>query len=635
MKRKIAFISEHASPLVTLGGADSGGQNVYVGELSRNLARRGYEIDIFTRWEDKRLPQIVQWAEGVRVIHIKAGPKKFIKKEKIFSYMLEFASNMKTFIEKENIDYKLIHAHFWMSGYVAIELKKKLNIPFIVTFHALGKIRKIHQGKKDGFPAVRSKIEEQTVKEADKIIAECPQDRDDLIQYYNASKEKITVVPCGFNPYEFYPVDKLLARMVLGLNRDEKIILQLGRMVPRKGVDNVIEAAALLIKKHKINLKVLIVGGETDEPDSQKTPEIGRLQKLAQKNQITEKVIFVGRKNRETLKYYYSAADVFISTPWYEPFGITPLEAMACGTPVIGSNVGGLKYSVINGKTGLLIPPKKPAILADKITEVLKNETLTSYFKENALKRVNSSFTWGKIAGTVAALYEMVILPKIDISTYIEKLNIVENNFLEASEIFEKAFNMLRIPILDTASAIFKSLNQGGKILVCGNGGSAAQASHFVGELVGRFQIPQREALPAISLSADTAVLTAWANDFSYDFVFARQVEAFVEKKDIVIGLSTSGNSKNVIEAINSAKNKNALTIAITGKGGGELSETADISIVVPSDNTQRIQETHLALIHIICELVEKQLSADKQINRVEDLIKVYQSLKTRFKKTI
>ncbi len=263
-----------------------------------------------------------------------------------------------------------------MSGLVAADLKRALGIPFVVTFHALGRVRRLYQGKDDGFPDSRFTVEDRIIAEADRIIAECPQDEQDLLQLYHADPARIVMVPCGFDPDELWPIDKEIARRYLHLPENEKIILQLGRMVPRKGVDTVICGFSRFLKKYPVPARLLIVGGETDEPDPVKTPELGRLEKIAVVEGIRDKVHFIGRRGRRYLKYFYSASDVFVSTPWYEPFGITPLESMACGTPVIGSAVGGIKYSVVDGQTGFLVPPNDPDILAKKLAQLFSQPEL-------------------------------------------------------------------------------------------------------------------------------------------------------------------------------------------------------------------------------------------------------------------
>jgi D-inositol-3-phosphate glycosyltransferase len=613
MKKKIAFISEHASPLATLGGVDSGGQNVYVGELARHLTSLEYQVDIFTRWDNERLPQVIAWTTDVRVVHVKAGPCAVIEKEQLLPFMDEFTENMIQFIQHEKIAYHLIHANFFMSGLVASNLKRILNLPFVITFHALGHVRKIYQKDNDRFPAERLEIEERLVRDADFVIAECPQDKADLLQYYSADEKKISVIPCGFNTQEFYPIDKQLARMLLQIDGAENIILQLGRMVPRKGVDNVIRALARL-KKTDLSVKLLIVGGETDEPDPSMNPELQRLQQIADEENVSDLIIFAGRKKRDILKYYYSAADIFITTPWYEPFGITPLEAMACGTAVIGSNVGGIKFTVADGKTGFLVRPEDPDALAGKIYELLSDSATLETIKANAVRRANLHFTWNKVAKLTSTLYEKVI-HRGQQHFQQHAMQYIENSFDQAIHTIEKSKRKLSMQILEASEILVRCFQSGRKVLVCGNGGSAAESQHLTSELVGRFELSKRKALPALALTADTSILTAWANDTGYDDVFARQVEAFGQEGDVLFCFSTSGQSMNVINAIEKALEKKMICIALTGKGGGEISAIADINIVVPSVNTQRIQELHLHILHTICHLVETTLFPDSAVN--------------------
>ncbi|HEY8400920.1 MAG TPA: glycosyltransferase family 1 protein [Cytophagaceae bacterium] len=408
VRKKIAFISEHASPLAMLGGVDSGGQNLYVDRVAKHLYQLGYEVDIYTRWDNRDYQQVINYAEGVRVIHVSAGPRVYIPKEEIFQYMDEFAANMIHYIKSSGIQYEILHAHFWMSGYAAVVIKNILKVPFVITFHALGKLRKIYHGVNDSFPDVRSSIEEMIIREADSVIAECPQDKEDLMVHYRADEEKINIIPCGFDKTEFYPISKKKARSILGLNTSEFIILQLGRMVPRKGIDNVVRSISYLKDKLRSQVRLVIVGGESDDPDPNLTPEIGRLQSIANELNVIDRIVFVGRKKREELKYYYNASDVFVSTPWYEPFGITPVEAMACGIPVIGSNVGGIKFSVRHNKTGFLVPPNEPELLAQRLEELIINKDKFKLFSQKAVEHVNTFFTWDTVSRNIAKLYEVV-----------------------------------------------------------------------------------------------------------------------------------------------------------------------------------------------------------------------------------
>jgi glycosyltransferase involved in cell wall biosynthesis len=447
MKKRIAFISEHASPLATLGGVDSGGQNVYVAELPKQLVKLGYNVDIFTRKESAEINEIINWLPGIRVVHIKAGPEKVVAKEKLLALMEEFANNMIAFIRKEEVVYELIHANFFMSALVASKVKKVFHIPYVVTFHALGLVRKIHQKEMDQFPAERIEIERRTFKNADHIIAECPQDKEDMIRLYHAPPEKISIIPCGFSAKEFYPIDKKKARRILKFDENEKIVLQLGRMVPRKGVDNVIRALGET-KKNNNSLRLVIVGGEQDQPDPALSPELSRLQKIAREEGVNSSVVFTGRKQRDALKFYYAAADIFITTPWYEPFGITPLESMACGTPVIGANVGGIKFTVEEGKTGFLVPPHDPAALAKRIEYLISDEKLLTSMHHNSIKRVNRYFTWKSVAASCHHLYESIILANHK-QTSPSKLISIDNLAVNAGYLLDPFYLTHNVPAIN------------------------------------------------------------------------------------------------------------------------------------------------------------------------------------------
>ena len=613
MKKRIALISEHASPLAAIGGVDTGGQNVAVAELAQHLAAIGYKIDVFTRWDDDRVPRIINWRNGIRIVHVEAGPRTFIPKEKLLPHMAAFTKDMLCFIEEENNPYKLIHAHFFMSALVAADIKRKMSIPFIVTLHALGKVRRIHQGKNDWFPDEGFAIEQRVLAEADQIVALCPQDRDDLVNLYQADPRKITIIPNGFRSDEIYPVDKLFARMALNLDPKEKIILQLGRIVPRKGIDNVIKALAHMRREHNFKARLLIVGGESEEPDPKITPEIGRLQKIAEDEAVGDIVTFLGRRSRNMLHYFYSAADVFITTPWYEPFGITPLESMACGTPVIGSNVGGIKSTIIDGKTGFLVPPNNPAMLAQRIIELLSSNTLMAYFQENAIRHVNENLTWMKATHLTAHMYERIATHSpLRADGEDDPLSYIDDSFESLIETIKKSRRKIRLATLDSAQAIYRSLARGGKMLVCGNGGSAAEAQHFASELVGRFEANGRRGLPVMALTADTTFVTAWANDFSFDDVFARQIEAHGRSGDVLVVISSSGQSPNLVNAIRAARKREMFCIGLLGKDGGPAAELTDVNIIVPSNETSRIQEVQLHVVHVLSHLIEQQIMADE-----------------------
>jgi phosphoheptose isomerase len=356
------------------------------------------------------------------------------------------------------------------------------------------------------------------------------------------------------------------------------------------------------------------------------TPEIARLQTIATEEGVESQVTFVGRRSREMVKYYYCAADVFVTTPWYEPFGITPLEAMACGTPVIGSHVGGIKYTVKDSETGYLVPPNQPEAIAERIAYLYKNPQAHKRLSHNAIQRVNHQFTWEKVTSSVASLYEKVLSQKhkpIFLSPPAPEaspapplpssLTFVDDSFAAAIAAMEKSRQTLKTTILEAAEVLLSCFSLGGKVLVCGNGGSAADAQHFAAEFVGKLRCSKRAGLAVIALAADTTFLTAWANDVGYEYVFSRQVETFAQPGDVLLGISTSGRSRNIIEAFKTARCSHINTIALVGGDGGELLPLADLALVVPATDTQRIQEVHHLVLHLLCELVEKQVGKKEE----------------------
>ncbi len=602
------MISDHASPLAILGGVDAGGQNVYVNQLSCQLAELGYEVDVFTRWDDARLPRVIEWRERIRVVHIQAGPVGMLHKEDLLDHIPEFAENTVEFMQSERMPYSIVHANFWFSGMVAMEIKRELGIPFAITFHALGRIRRQFQGANDRFPRQRELIEEEIARMADGLIAECPQDREDLVRLYDADPAKITIVPCGANLQHFHPIDQLLARQILNLNKHDRTILVVGRMVPRKGIDTVIESLSVLKDKYDTRASLIVVGGESDRPDPKKTPEIGRLQKIARKLRVHKQINWAGRHGPENLKYYYNAADIFVSTPWYEPFGLTPVESMACGTPVIGSNVGGIKYSVVDGKTGYLVPACDPETLAERLIEIFNNRKLLQYFSENGLERVKYYFTWPKVANAMVNLYEKIIANSLSQDQiYSHKISLFNLSFERIIRTMQDSLDLLRIPMVNAAGAITKAIDGGAKILICGAGGSISETRHFARELMSRFAYPDRRTTSVLPLTTDPANLSICSEDLCYEDIFSRQIEAFGRAGDVLIVVSSNGMSPAVMRALAVAREKGLLTVGFYGGNGGKAVEMTNIPLCVPSHSPEHIEEVHLHLIHTMCEMIEKE----------------------------
>ncbi len=410
--RRIAIISDHASPLAQPGSIDCGGQNVYVANLARELALAGYVVDVFTRRDALSQKTLVRCADNVRVVHVPAGPAHYVPKEHMLPYIGHFSRFVARFCARaarHQAGYDIVHANFFMSGMVAQHLKHTLGIPFVITFHALGHVRRLAQGAADAFPSARMRIESSLMRHADRIIAECPQDRLDMEQLYGAAPGRICTAPCGFDPEELWPEPQEAARERLGIAPGRFVVLQLGRMVPRKGVDTVIQGVALLREQHGVDAELLVVGGDHQRPDGRDLPEMARLRTLARQLGIEQHVRFVGQQPRAALRHYFSAADVFATTPWYEPFGITPVEAMACARPVIGAEVGGIKSTVVDGVTGFLIPSRDPRALADRLAMLQADPQLARRMGEEGLRRAYRHYTWRAVAQQAAAIYATVL----------------------------------------------------------------------------------------------------------------------------------------------------------------------------------------------------------------------------------
>ena len=421
---RIAFLSEHASPLALLGSVDAGGQNIYVDEVSRHLARLGHTVDVFTRRDNPDVPEVVELAPGVRVVHLAAGPARFLLKDDIWPYMPRFRDALIAFAAREGVRYDIFHGNFWMSGWAAVEIGQRLRIPVTQIFHAMGKTKQRHQGTADTSPATRIAVETEVIRRADRLIAQCPAERTELVDDYNADPGRVSIIPSAVNTQLYRPIPRDEARRRIGLEGGGPVIVYVGRMLPRKDVRNVVRAVALLARRYEsssarapASARLLLVGGETECPDPLATPEIGELQRLAAEVGIADRILFTGKRQPETLKDYYCAGDIAVTTPWYEPFGLTPLEGQACGRPVIGSAVGGISFTIDDGVTGYLVPPRDPEALADRLAYLLDRPDLCQRMGIAARRRVERRFTWTRVAADMSALYAS-LLAKRNVGTH-------------------------------------------------------------------------------------------------------------------------------------------------------------------------------------------------------------------------
>ncbi len=399
---RVAMLSYHTSPLAPLGGSDTGGMNVYVRQLSRELGRRGILVDVFTRRQDASGPEVVPDGENVRVVHLRAGPRRPVAKQRLPEYLAEFEENLVRFASStdgQTPGYDLLHSHYWLSGAVALALRERWGVPHVTMFHTLGEVKNRARITEHEAPA-RIQVEHRLAQEADRIVCASQHERHLLTRLYDADPERVAIVPCGVDLDLFHPQDKEAARRALGFG-DERIILFVGRIEPLKGIDILINAAAQL--EDEPDCHVLIVGG-----DGRSRREMGHLRGLATHLGIGERVAFLGAVDHEKLPLYYNAADVCVVPSFYESFGLVALEAMACGTPVVASRVGGLTGTVRHGETGYLISWRCPEPFAERLELLLGNEALRRRFGEEA-HEVVQRYRWTHVAEAVAGLYRDLV----------------------------------------------------------------------------------------------------------------------------------------------------------------------------------------------------------------------------------
>ena len=391
---RIALVSEHASPLAALGAVDAGGQNVHVAALARELGARGIDTVVHTRRDDPALPKRIEFAPGAIVEHVDAGPPEPLSKDLLLPYMDEFAAELARSWTVEPPD--VVHSHFWMSGRAALVAARPFDIPVVHTFHALGVVKKRYQGAKDTSPPERLAEERSIVVAADHIVATCTDEVFELLRL-GADPGRISVVPCGVDTELFRPDGPVEPGSVVPR------IVVVTRLVERKGVADVIAALPAL---PGVEL-VVAGGGEADL--LRDDPEARRLAALAEELGVLERVELRGRIDREHVAPLLRSADVVVCSPWYEPFGIVPLEAMACGRPVVASAVGGLIDTVVDGVTGLHMPPRRPDKLAHAIGRLLADPVLCERLGAAGAERARSRYEWARVADATLDVYLEVL----------------------------------------------------------------------------------------------------------------------------------------------------------------------------------------------------------------------------------
>ncbi|HSB40231.1 MAG TPA: glycosyltransferase [Methylomirabilota bacterium] len=364
MNLSVAMLSVHTCPLAALGGKETGGMNVYVRQIARELGRLGLRVDVFTRSQNPTIPRIVELGPEARVVHLPAGPEAPMPREAVHQHLDGFTAGIEAFAREQDLAYDLVHSHYWLSGVAGLKLRERWGVPLVHMFHTLARLKNaVAQVPAEREPTLRIAEETRIVAEADRIVAANVVERAHLVWYYGARSERIAVIPCGVDTELFQPMDPAKARDLLELPPDP-LLLYVGRLTPIKGLDTLLEAMAAIPEPAYL----LVVGGEQDEPGN---GHGAALRARVAARGLDRRVRFLRAQPQRRLRLFYAAADATVMPSYYESFGMVALEAMACGSPVVASRVGGLTTTVQDGVTGRLVPEGDPAALAAAITPLL------------------------------------------------------------------------------------------------------------------------------------------------------------------------------------------------------------------------------------------------------------------------
>lgn len=406
---RIAMLSYHTCPIATLGGKDTGGMNVYVRDLTRQLGSMGIHVDVFTRSQDEHVPHVLHdLGYGNRVVHIPSGPEVPLPKQELVGYIPDYVREILAFAESKGCHYDLIHSHYWLSGLAGKELKEIWNIPMLHMFHTLG-VMKQRVARRTGEVEGEYRLagEREVLEVSDRIVAATPAELAQLQWLYQADTRKIVVIPPGVDLSHFYPIPPDEAKEYIGVPPCEQVLLYVGRIERLKGIDTLIEAIAI-IQSQGYSVCLSVIGGDPGLSEDELSAEMLRLQGLREDYGLSELVTFLGARSQDTLPYYYSAAEAVVVPSYYESFGMVALEAMACGTPVVASQVGGLAFLVQDGITGFTVPVDEPQKLAEYLIRLISDKDLRQQMgKEAAIFALE--YGWEKIAQNVLNAYEDIL----------------------------------------------------------------------------------------------------------------------------------------------------------------------------------------------------------------------------------
>jgi D-inositol-3-phosphate glycosyltransferase len=381
--------------------------NVYVRELTRQLGKLGIHVDVFTRSQDDHVPHVLhELGYGNRVVHVPAGPEHPIPKEELADYIPQFVEGVKYFACEKNIQYDIIHSHYWMSGIAASALSEAWGgTPIVHMFHTLGEMKnRIARSEAEREGGYRINGERQVLRRADRVIVATIAELTQLRFLYKANSNKLVVIPPGVDVCHFYPIPADEAKMYVGLKPSDRMVLYVGRIEPLKGVDTLIQAMSCLQWKEERPVHLAIIGGDPAASPREMSAEMARLQKLCDDLSVGQTVVFLGKRDQDKLPYYYSAAELVVMPSHYESFGMVALEAMACGTPVVASEVGGLAYLVRDGETGFTIPDQEPDMLCEKISWLLNDLDLHATMSQRAVEYAQD-YAWENISAQIVDVY--------------------------------------------------------------------------------------------------------------------------------------------------------------------------------------------------------------------------------------
>jgi D-inositol-3-phosphate glycosyltransferase len=411
------MLSYHTCPLAILGGKDTGGMNVYVRELTRQLGCMDIHVDVFTRSQDEHVPHVVhELGYGNRVVHVPAGPEVPLAKREMAGYIPQFVEGIEAFAAEKGIKYNLIHSHYWMSGLAAEALSEAWGgVPIVHMFHTLGVMKnRIARSEDEREGAYRIDGEKRVLARADRIIAATQAEQTQLQFLYKADRRKINIIPPGVDTGHFYPIPMDEARQFIGVDARKKLVLFVGRIEPLKGLETLIRAIACHRTARLGQVTLAIIGGDPDVSPLEMTAEMARIQQLCDDLCMGRMVVFLGKRGQDTLPYYYSAADVLVMPSHYESFGMVALEAMACGTPVIASQVGGLAYLIKDGETGFHVPDQDPDALCEKLLVLLDDRQQRESMGLRAAEYAKD-YAWANIAAQILEVYKSLVGGKVGV----------------------------------------------------------------------------------------------------------------------------------------------------------------------------------------------------------------------------